>query len=683
MQKTPVTIVLPYPDAEKAPYYAVHEDEVDFLSDSFSAERCTLCFAALELSRVLNLLGFPTVYMSADSGVPEGVHLTLRIQKDAMPFDRSCSYALLPEQGGLVLEGVSRVGTLYAAYAFLRLQGVRWYYPGSEGELIPKPSGILTLPDVAEHQTPAMFDGRGLDVFAPLKDSAQFLLWMARNRMNVCSYHALTRALAQKLGMLLRIGGHLFEPYLHPDVTLSDGRTIWDAHQEWYGLPEDGIRMKDTAQTIQFCVCQPSLIDYLADILIKRLRGEWRHLDRLDIWGFDTWGGACSCNACRAVGNGTDRTLYFLSALRKRLDCAGIHTALVACAYEGTDTMEAPSHPTPANLLSGDCVIHYPIHRCYAHDFDDPECATNAYYHRLLKDWLAQTPRLPCVMGEYYNVSKFEDLPLTFVQRMRHEIPLYAKMGMTSITYMHPPLYHWGFRAINHLLLAELSWNPDADTDALLSEYFARLYIPYADEVRKIYALVESASARVANYRTWHHSVLASLLRWDGSTTLPTLDLTGHFANTETLIACLRTDTDNRREALTRVEMLLRLRKRENAVSISPTTVNNPEELARLNRPDVLTARLAELRRALIYGTDELTLFTLTVICYDCLSHGKDFSIYWPELEAVCEHLESYYFPMGYVSREVEAFCHDAFTRTQLRGVVERLRRYLPDTACQ
>ena len=46
------------------------------------------------------------------------------------------------------------------------------------------------------------------------------------------------------LGMTFRVGGHMFRPLLLPDKPLSNGKTIWEAHPEWYGLPESGVREK-------------------------------------------------------------------------------------------------------------------------------------------------------------------------------------------------------------------------------------------------------------------------------------------------------------------------------------------------------------------------------------------------------------------------------------------------------
>lgn len=685
-----IVITLPFEAAEtQTEKRAKMEAEVDFRNEPEKAKICTVSYAASELARYLRLLGETEV--SFEKGIVECENVgtkvcskepeAYRIYLSCGDGDKAeCGYTIKPENRGMSLWGKSRVGALYAVYTVLNVQGVRWYYPGTEGEIIPIGRSKLAVPKESSEFEPAMNDGRGLDIFAPLKDSAQFLLWMARNRMNITADHVYTAALGDKLGMTFRIGGHMFEPFMQPDLPLNNGQTIWQAHQEWYGLPKDGIRTKKMALKTQFCVSQKSLIDYLAEIMIKKLRGEWKHVDRLDIWGFDCGSGSsCQCEACQKLGNDTDQAIYFLSELRKRIDLAtDLHpVSLVACAYEGTKTMDAPSKPIPDNLFARDKVVCYPIHRCYYHDFDDSECPTNAFYQEKILPWMKQNPRLPMIMGEYYNVSKYEDLPLVFTKRICHEIPLYVKWGFASITYMHPPLYNWGVRAINHMLMAELSWNPYVDTEMLQKEYFTYLYGKYSSELQHIYDLIEAASAHVGNYRNFWFSILHDLIGWGFQGCKKPekqLNLTGHFNNHEHLIKCLTEDLELRREALDRIEKVIAEVKKEKTVSENTEAADTPEQVARLLKADALSSRLYEIRRSLIYGVDEIHLFGLVVREYDLAYRGENDTALWQEIEVVYDKMAGYFYPHRYISKEVEAFCDDALTRSQLRRVIDARR---------
>ena len=676
---TKATIILPFKDAKSRTLLrAMEEKQTDF-TNLKQANLCTLSFAASELKKYLQRVSATQIEFAEKGEEVEG--FTIELSCGDAPKS-NCNYTISPTETGVALYGNSRVGALYSAYTFLRMQGIRWYYPGNEGEYVPPKSDKWTIPTSECDYVPDMHDGRGLDIFAPLKDSENFLLWMARNRLNIAGDHDLTAALGDKLGMTFRIGGHMFEPFLAPDKPLADGRTIWESHPEWYGLPENGVREKSQALRNQFCVSCPDLTDYLADILIGKLRGEWHHVDRVDIWGFDCgFGTTCQCEKCKSLGNDTDQAIHFLSELRRRLNKTEVkNVALVACSYEGTKTMDAPSRPIPENLFERDCVITYPIHRCYAHDFDDPSCPTNSVYMKQIMPWLNQEKHLPMVMGEYYNVSKYEDLPLTFSKRIKNDLPLYKKMGFSSITYMHPPLYNWGVRALNHMLYAELSWDITADADKLEEEYYKNLYEDYYEDIKRAYALTESASEHIGSYRNWWFSVLEGFALWEGGVPDRKIDLTGHFANYDELLKRLDKDLSSRKECLQIVENVLKRAKREAVTCTIARRAANPEEARKFDVGNKIISRLLELRRSFIYGADELTLFSLLVKEYIDAERDEYDVERWAQIEDAYDKLAGYFYPQRYSSRQVESACDDALTRSQLRGAVNRRRVYLINT---
>ena len=673
-----ITVVLPFDDAETLTECRAKSEEQTNFNSYDEAKLCTLSYAASELARYLRLIGNKEVVFK--SHTPEKDTFNIIIDCGSAPKS-DCAYFLKEYKNGCVeLYGNGRVGALYSVFDFLRAQGVRWYYPGPEGECVPQNLSVLTLPTETLECKPSMSDGRGLDIFAPLKDSAQFSLWMARNRMNITAEHGYSLAFCNKIGMTFRHVGHMFEPLLAPDLVLPEGKTIWESHQEWYGLPPSGERIKRAALRNQFCVSSESLCDYLADALIGRLRGEWKNVDRVDIWGFDNNGGtSCHCEGCKKLGNDSDRALYFLSELRRRIDKAEDvkNVTLVACAYEGTKTIEAPTKPIPENLFAHDCVVFYPIHRCYYHDFDDESCTENSFFMTHIRNWMKQEPHLPFIMGEYYNVSKYEDLPLVFAERMKREIPFYVECGFSSITYMHPPLYNWGVRAVNHMLMAELSWDANADAEALISEYYERLYGKYADDAREIYELTEKGGAHIANYRNWWFSILHSLLHeWREEKPEKRLNLTGHFKDENELIEVMSYELEMRKSALRETERVIRALKAEGKVQQSTEVAQTPEEARLEQRGDIIMSRMYELRRSFIYASDELTLMLLLVRYHELLREDKSGDELWDEIEEVYDKMAGYFYPHRYISREVEAFCEDALTRSQMKAVVDLRRNY-------
>ncbi|MFR1988671.1 MAG: hypothetical protein ACLS3C_00870 [Oscillospiraceae bacterium] len=104
------------------------------------------------------------------------------------------AYALLPQKDGLLIRGAGRVGVLYGVYEFLKMQGWRWLEPGTAGEYAPEPGCGLLWPKNAVHDASASTLGRGFSIEGALKESADLLIWMARNRMNAYGDRPNTRA---------------------------------------------------------------------------------------------------------------------------------------------------------------------------------------------------------------------------------------------------------------------------------------------------------------------------------------------------------------------------------------------------------------------------------------------------------------------------------------------------------
>lgn len=676
-------IVVPFQDAERKVHtWAREEASIDWTRDHERAGRCVMAFAATELEAYLSRSLKSCKLSFASSRPEEGTFVELRVRDVS---SKSASYELVPDDGGVVISGHGRTGVLYGAYELLRLQGWRWYAPGGDGTVGPPLKDALSLPTESVSAGPDYSFGRGFRFTYVSMESEQMLLWMARNRLNLGSYRSATGPLGHKLGMIFRNGGHIFEEILNPDRYLPSGNTIWEENPEWYGLPPGGARQKHDALKTQFCVSQPELIDFLSGEILARLSGEWREADHIDVWGFDTWGNACTCEGCRKLGNGSDRMLHFLSQLRTRIDEARRRgrldhdTRMAMCAYEGTATLQGPVNPFPRNLTtSGDYVIFYPINRCYAHDIDDADCRYNDRYLKYLRSWFDQSPGMPVLVGEYYNVSKFEDLPLVFSKRICADLSVYHDLGAQGISYMHPPLVNWGVRALNHRLYAALAWDTRCGAETIKNEYFDRWYGAGARSMRRIYELIETAWEYVADWRAWsHESVLSKLLAWDGTRPAELLTMENHLAAEEDAIESGRRSVALMREAMNGLSSLLVEMKSEIASSaVAPSGPTGPNGASGVDARVV--RRVSEVRRQLIYGIDTMTLMT-EVLAYHRALYNRDAhdeEARWKAVEETADRLDSYYVPIDYEEPGAGLMSRDALTRTQLGGVVARCRAY-------
>jgi hypothetical protein len=191
-----------YPSAEAA---ARAEASIDWLNaKTAEGAACTQCFAAMELQRCLRRMtgrsdDFPIV---ADDKAPDGdliivggpaanaaakgrlTELETKPQdlEDLGPEDYIIkSTDVKARRSTVLLAGGGRVGTLYAAYDLLYRLGCRWFAPGEPHEELPKLE-LDRLPRIAVTERPA-FVTRGFHAWQD-RGNPDFLLWMARNRLN-------------------------------------------------------------------------------------------------------------------------------------------------------------------------------------------------------------------------------------------------------------------------------------------------------------------------------------------------------------------------------------------------------------------------------------------------------------------------------------------------------------------
>ncbi|MBE6371408.1 MAG: DUF4838 domain-containing protein [Lentisphaerae bacterium] len=667
-------IVLKYPDSARLwRVWADSENEIDFRHDPAAGARCTAAYAASELKYFLGK-AMPGLEIGIGERPPEDAcFIELEIQGN----DFTGSFELEPQENGIRVTGYGRNGLLNGIYELLRIQGWRWLEPGIYGEAAPANPTLDFL--TAKGKFAPSFRHRMIDQYRESDDSADLLRWFSRNRVNTVFRKAATGKLADKLGMLSRKGGHLLQKIMAPDTPMEDGRTIWEAHPDWYGLPADGKRDKALAMKTQLCLSNGEMIRWLSARICTILRTEMKDIDILDLWGFDTWGKTCSCPHCADLGNGSDQNLRLLSAiqayLQRHLDRP---VMLNTISYEGTATMSPPTRPAPRNLIDTGCmVIFYPIKRCYRHQLKDRSCTLNQVYDDSMTGWHRMAPELALWSGEYYNVSKYEDLPLVFGRLIPAEMRYYHARGCTGATYMHNLSPNWGVRALTQLMHTQFAWDVDMDEDAFLSEYFERKYGRYAARMRKIYGRLEAAGKDIALRRNWGDSLLTRLLQMEGNR--PAEEITAaHYAGEAELLQALKEAVRNADAAVSGLRQVLAAEQRRNwkdlpAIRDIPPVVT-PLELEKLRYYDKMEYRIGEDLRGALYGAEILRLEYVLLNYHNALRLGRRGSREWLAVEKTAARLNEWYIPLTYENPTPGVQIKDGLSRSQLRMCITRCR---------
>ncbi len=663
-----INIILPYSEAGK--YFrkwACEENEIDFEKEAEKAMRCTLSFSCLELFTYLEKIGHDVSVLSQKDESCTNIIYKYSLG-DSEEFEIVC------DKNDIILNGFGRRGVLYSGYELLEIEGVRWYSPTDE--YVPAGADFV-FPKTKRYKYD-MHKGRGFHFEDLQNESMGFILWMARNRLNLHACHAHSKKLQEKLCMQFETGGHIFEKILNPLNIEEDGRYYIDAHRDWYGK-RDGEITEKNATHVQFCVSNNELLDKLSETVIKKLNTDWKNEEMISLDGFDTWGKSCECDECRRLGNGSDQNLKFMSHIRNKMNeeiSAGRlrkNVKLSFCIYEGTNTMEPPVKPVPENLIkAGDRGLFCPILRCYKHYIDE-DCERNNYYEKCLHGWIKTG--LDISINEYYNVSKYEDLPVLYTDKIVHDIRHYIKSGAASIMYMHLFIKEWGVRAINHYLMAVVSRDAECDEKAHIKKYFSDMYGKYADKAEEIYQKIEKATELIASWRAWNGgSVLTYLMCWDGKKPAQPIECDNHLKNT------MAAEGYNSVSLLNEALEALREIKRKELSEISYETFKadggalNPVEQAKKLSGSQLLNKLNEDIRGVKYGKDAFYLMTLFADYYNALYNDADNSDeLFEKIKILGDEMCEYTYSVVFNSYSPEFELRDALKRTQLKQLYYRV----------
>jgi hypothetical protein len=172
-----------------------------------------------------------------------------------------------------------------------------------------------------------------------------------------------------------------------------------------------------------------------------------------------------------------------------------------------SDTLSPPTRQLPADFDYENCsVTFYPIQRCYVHAMNDPNCTEiNRGYLNAYLGWAPHKGGFykgTLFVGEYYNVSNYKSLPVLYTRIIAADIPWYYRTGARNLQYMHTLTKDWGTWTLNQYMLARMLWNPSADVNALLNDYFQKFYPTTAERTKAFYCHLEDAFKNITPLKT-------------------------------------------------------------------------------------------------------------------------------------------------------------------------------------
>lgn len=352
--------------------------------------------------------------------------------------------------GRLYLAGNQPRGALYAVYRFLQHDlGVRWLWPGADGEFMPA-KGSWSLPELKFNHRPA-FAYRGFHLCGDWRDVELFREWMGRNFINIYRHAAPLKE--KRRGFYSMWSSH--------NVVLP--AALFDQHPEYFAEIH-GNRYKSN-----ICLSSPEV----DKIVVAETAGYLRarpFLDLLSVFPSDNQD-YCRCARCAKVDVST-AWFEFYNRLTDELKKEFPDLKFATIAYQGY--RDVPK----CRIRNSEFIEYASYSRCNIHPYGQAGCQHNEDTMRAMLAWRATGLPIGNYTYEYDIYTKnCRFIPMLSVvddaiktsRRLGHvamipEISLSPKLG--------PEVYadHIQNR-LSIYLYARLLWDPDQQMTEVLRDW--------------------------------------------------------------------------------------------------------------------------------------------------------------------------------------------------------------------
>ena len=376
-------------------------------------------------------------------------------------------------------------GTLNAVYEFLRGLGVRWYFPGEIGEIVPTMESI-PVPAVDKTVQPD-FPMRRFTYWSYYEDK-DHMLWNLR--MGINFGHEL-------MGLTQNCHGSKW-------VYMRD--EIKESHPEWYAL-WDGKRATDHSYSGAPCLSSEGL--FARHLKFARMMLDLRQEPMLSLDACDGYGRSmCECDLCEGKstpergGEGamSDYVWNYVNRVAEELYKTHPDRKVSGLSYSA---YKLP--PQTIDKLSPNLALVLCQGRRGFHDRESRERVLG-----LRRDWLGKLPSGEMYIYDYYLNSRprspFVHIPVYVPRLIAEDLRSLKGLSMGDMieVYRHPDpeKFTWHAMAVMHLniyVTARLWWDADQDLDALLDEFYTMFYGPAHKEMK---AFIEFCEANWPLMRT-------------------------------------------------------------------------------------------------------------------------------------------------------------------------------------
>ncbi len=387
---------------------------------------------------------------------------------------------MLDRRGREIIGVQQEYGTVNAVYTFLQDQlGVRWLWPGKLGEDIIEQSTIGFEPFTERYH--------------PQIRGRQFV-FMIYTLNTAMGGHEWARHQRLQLDSLFIQPGHPFSNW-------------WDrfheTHPEYLALQANGARGTPGGRTAKICKSNPAVWEqWLSDVEEEMAKYPNRltfGANANDGWSY----GYCTCESCVAwdhpdgplfhyVQRGvarrnpamTDRQITFANTLARKLRqrFPERDDLLVSAMAYGV------SRPPPVEAVPDDNVIVSGVWNFHNQPNEE---------HR---EWLVEWSKVAPLLGWRPNLTSRAGWKAGFPNAAPHRVieDLRFAAEHNVITLSIDWIFgSWSGQGPHYYMLAQMAWNPHADGEAILADYYHRAFGPAAGTMAGYWEAIGRAATRI------------------------------------------------------------------------------------------------------------------------------------------------------------------------------------------
>lgn len=364
-------------------------------------------------------------------------------------------------------------GSLNAVYAYLRTLGVRWYMPGSLGEIVPNKKDIA-LPKLNRTVTPE-FEVRSVSRPLICSSDVEDALWYLRLGAN------------EQYGIL-----H------HGQRNLTEHSKQRATHPEYYVQLANGKRDTDSAKA-NACLSSEGFFKEM--VAYCRLMFDHYDIPIVSVMPHDGFI-HCQCDRCKDQatldrgpgGLSSDYVWRFVVRVANELARTHPDRKVICGAYSVYRLPPLTIEKLPDNVLVG-VVNGRPVR-----ELDDELHKSTV---ELRRQWATMTNNPLSVM---LNYTPFTNRGAYRPQYWPHVIARGIKATRGKVwredvwlSSDKGGLHHPGVAHLNPWVISRFWWDADQDVDALLSEYYRLFYGPASAEMKAFIEHCEREFARLGS----------------------------------------------------------------------------------------------------------------------------------------------------------------------------------------